>query len=63
VKLTTHLQLVPRSRKHGYIARWKVNIKVDIREIGWGGMDWIRLAQDRHKWKGGVKTVMNLRIS
>jgi hypothetical protein len=31
--------------------RWVDNIKMDIREIGWGGMDWIDLAQDRGKWR------------
>jgi hypothetical protein len=33
-----------------------------IREIGWGGMNWIDLAQDRGKWRALVKTVMNLRV-
>jgi hypothetical protein len=31
--------------------RWKDNIKMDLREIGWGGMDWIDLAQDRDEWR------------
>jgi hypothetical protein len=38
------------------------NIKMDHREIGWNGMDWIDLAQDREKWKALVNTVMNLRV-
>jgi hypothetical protein len=38
------------------------NIKVDFREIGWGGVDWIGLAQDRDKWKAVVNAVMNLRV-
>jgi hypothetical protein len=38
------------------------NIKIDLREIGWGGMDWIDRAQDRDQWRAVVKTVMNLRI-
>jgi hypothetical protein len=38
------------------------NIKMDLREIGWGGMDWIVLAQDRDCWRALVNTVMNLRI-
>jgi hypothetical protein len=38
------------------------NIKMDLREIGWGGMDWIDLAQDRDQWRALVKTVMNLRV-
>jgi hypothetical protein len=42
--------------------RWKDNFKVDLREIGWGGMDWIALAQDRNQWRAFVNTVMNLRV-
>jgi hypothetical protein len=38
------------------------NIKMDLREIGWGGMDWIDLAQDRDQWRALVNTVMNLRV-
>jgi hypothetical protein len=38
------------------------NIKMDLREIGWGGMDWIDLAQDRDQWRALVSTVMNLRV-
>jgi hypothetical protein len=40
--------------------RWEDNIKMDLREIRWGGMDWIDLDQDRHKWSALVNTVMNL---
>jgi hypothetical protein len=39
------------------------NIKMDLREIGWDGMDWIELAQDRDQWRAVVNTVMNLRVS
>jgi hypothetical protein len=38
------------------------NIKTDLREIGWVGMDWIVLAQDREKLRALVNTVMNLWI-
>jgi hypothetical protein len=38
------------------------NIKIDLREIGWDGMDWIDLAQYRDQWRAFVNTVMNLRI-
>jgi hypothetical protein len=41
--------------------RWVDDIKMDLREIGWGGMDWINLAQDRDQWRGLVNTAMNLR--
>jgi hypothetical protein len=36
------------------------NIKMDLAEIGWGGMDWVDVAQDRDKWRALVNTVMNL---
>jgi hypothetical protein len=42
--------------------RWQDNINMDFREIGWGGMDWIDLTQDRDHWRALVTTVMNLRI-
>jgi hypothetical protein len=38
------------------------NIKMDLREIGWDGMDWIDVAQDRVEWRALVNTVMNLRV-
>jgi hypothetical protein len=38
------------------------SIKIDLREIGWDGMDWIDLAQDRDQWRALVNTVMNLRV-
>jgi hypothetical protein len=41
--------------------RWQDNIKMDLREIGWGGMDWIDLAQDRDHWRVLVNTI-NLRV-
>jgi hypothetical protein len=42
--------------------RWVDNIKIDIREIGWDGVDWMKLAQDRHQWRALVNTMMNLRV-
>jgi hypothetical protein len=38
------------------------NIKIDLREIGWDGIDWIELAQDRDHWRAFVNTVMNLQV-
>jgi hypothetical protein len=42
--------------------RWVANIKMDLLEIGWGGVDWIGLAQDRDKWRAVVNAVMNPRV-
>jgi hypothetical protein len=42
--------------------RWEDEIRMDLREIGWGSVDWIRLAQDRDRWLALVNTVMNLRV-
>jgi hypothetical protein len=39
---------------------WEDNIKMDLRELGCGGMDWIDLAQDMDKWRNLVNAVMNL---
>jgi hypothetical protein len=38
------------------------DIKMDLREIGWGGTDWIDLAQDRDQWRAVMNMVMNLRV-
>jgi hypothetical protein len=42
--------------------RWMDNIKMDLREIGWDGMNWIDMDQDRDQWRELVNTVMNLRV-
>jgi hypothetical protein len=42
--------------------RWEDNIKMNLREVGWGGMDWIIVAQDRDRWRALVNAVMNLRV-
>jgi hypothetical protein len=42
--------------------RWENNIKMDLREIGFGDVDWVHLAQDRNRWRALVNTVMNLRV-
>jgi hypothetical protein len=38
------------------------NIKIDLREIGWDGMDWTDMAQDRDQWRALVNTVLNFRV-
>jgi hypothetical protein len=42
--------------------RWDYGIRIDLREIGWGSVDWIQLAQDRDRWRAVVSTVINLRV-
>jgi hypothetical protein len=42
--------------------RWEDNIKMDLQEVGCGGIDWIDLAQDRDRWLGLVNAVMNRRV-
>jgi hypothetical protein len=42
--------------------RWEDNIKMDLREIRFGDVDWIHLVQDRDRWQALMNTVMNLRV-
>jgi hypothetical protein len=42
--------------------RWVDNIKMDIGEIGWGGMYWFDLAQDRDQWRSLMNVIMNLQV-
>ena len=42
--------------------RWENNIKMDLQEVGWGGMDLIALAKDTYRWRELVNVVMNLQI-
>ena len=42
--------------------RWEDNIKIELQEVGCGGMDWIELAQDRDRWRALVNAVMILRV-
>jgi hypothetical protein len=42
--------------------RWEDGIRMDLREIFLGGVDWIRLAQERDRWLAVVSAVMNLRV-
>ena len=42
--------------------RWEDNIRMDLQDLGCGGMDWINLAQDRDRWMALVNAVMNLRV-
>jgi hypothetical protein len=59
-----HKLLVGKSERKRPVGRtrpwWEDNIKMDLREIGLGGMNWIDLTQDRDQWRALVNTVMNL---
>jgi hypothetical protein len=42
--------------------RWVNNIKMDLREVCWGDVDWVGLDQDRNRWRALVSSVLNLRV-
>jgi hypothetical protein len=42
---------------------WEDNIRMDLKEIGWGVVDWIHLSQDMDQWRTLVNTLMNLRVT
>ena len=42
--------------------RWEDNMKMDLQEVGCGSMNWIKLAQDRDRWRALVSAAMNLRV-
>jgi hypothetical protein len=42
--------------------RWQDDIRIDLQEVGCGGMDWIELAQDTDRWRAVVNVVMNLGV-
>jgi hypothetical protein len=42
--------------------RWEDNITMALEKVGWWGMDWIELAQDRDRWWAVVNSLMNLRV-
>jgi hypothetical protein len=58
------LVLKPEGKRHlgRSRRRWGNNIKVVLREIKWGVMDWTNMSQDRDWWRVGVNTVMNYRV-
>jgi hypothetical protein len=49
-------------RPLGRPRRWVDNIKIDLRDIGWDGINWIDLAQERDQWRALVNTVINLLV-
>jgi len=42
--------------------RWEDNIKMNLQEVGCGGMDWLELALDRNRWRTFLNGIMNLRV-
>jgi hypothetical protein len=65
-KITAYRLLVGKSEEKRPLGRPRRrcvdNIKMDLLEIGWGGVDWICQAQDRDKWRALVNAVMNFRV-
>jgi hypothetical protein len=57
-KVSVEKPEVKRPPRHS----WECGIRIDLREIGWGGVDWIRLAQYRDRWRPVVNAVMNLQV-
>ena len=43
--------------------KWEDNIKIDLQEVGCGGMDWIDMGQDTDRWRALVNAVKNIRVS
>jgi len=60
------LVLVGKTEGKGQLGRprrrWMDNIKIALQEVGYGGMDWIELAEDRDRWRALVNAVMNLQV-
>jgi hypothetical protein len=54
----------PKGKKPGGRPRrrWEDNIRKDLRDIIWEGVDWMHLAQDRNQWRAVVDTVINFRV-
>ena len=65
-KYNTYRVLVRKPEAKGPLGRlrrrWEDNIKMDIQEVGCGGMDWIELAQDRDRCRALVNGIMNFRV-
>jgi hypothetical protein len=61
-KRNAYKVLVKKPEGRGPLGRprlkWIDNINIDLREIGWDGMDWIDLAHDRDRWRASVNEVM-----
>jgi hypothetical protein len=57
-----HITFWSENRKRIPRRRWEDNIRMDLREMGLEGVDWIQLAQDRVQWRASVNSVINLKV-
>jgi hypothetical protein len=66
-KRTANRLLVGKSKEKSALIRprprWVDNTRMDLGEVGWGGVDWIGLAQDSENWSSLVNSVMNLWVA
>jgi hypothetical protein len=60
IKLRSYIQVQGKRPLGRPRRRWEDNIKMEVQEVGCGGMDWIELARDRDRWRALVNAVMNI---
>jgi hypothetical protein len=58
----TYRALVGKAERRRPLGRWKDNIKMDLQDVVWDGLDWIDLAQDMDRWQAVRNAVTNLRV-
>jgi hypothetical protein len=62
-QLSVIIKLIGKNYMYCHWSVWEDNIKMDLQEVGCGGMDWIELVYDRDRWRALVNAVMNLPVT